>query len=300
MTDPFAEIVALLQPSLPFSKAASGSGVWRVDGSGEGQPFYCVILEGSTRVSIEGQDPLDLAQSDFILIPAAYRFSMASLDSGNGDGVDPLRVTKMADETRHGDPDGSSNMRALVGRLAFGSPDAALLVALLPRLIHVRGQKRLATIVQLIRSEAQDNRPARDMVLEKLLQVLLIEALRSVSESATSPGLLRGMADLRLAIAIRRMHEAPDRDWTVEQLANAAALSRSAFFERFRKEVGVSPMEYLLSWRMALAKDLLRRGEGRTKEIARRVGYGSASAFSVAFTRFVGVPPTHYARANTG
>ena len=197
---------------------------------------------------------------------------------------------------RHGDPDGPPNMRALIGRLAFGSPDAALLVALLPGLIHVRGQKRLARIVELIRSEALDDKPARAMVLERLLQVLLIEALRSASDNLAAPGLLRGLADRRLAAAIRHMHEDTNKDWTVEQLANEAALSRSVFFDRFRKEVGLSPMEYLLSWRMALAKNLLCRKEGGIKEIAERVGYGSASAFSVAFTRFVGMPPSRYAR----
>jgi AraC-like DNA-binding protein len=82
----------------------------------------------------------------------------------------------------------------------------------------------------------------------------------------------------------------------VEQLANEAALSRSVFFERFRKAVGVPPMEYLLSWRMALAKSLLRHRDGGVKDVAERVGYGSASSFSVAFTRFVGMPPAHYAR----
>lgn len=296
MTDPFAEVVALLQPSLPFSKAASGSGVWRVEGSGDGQPFFCVILEGAARLSVAGHGERELTESDFVLVPAAHQFTMASMTTGESDNGDPLAVTRLANEIRHGNPDGPPNMRALAGRLAFRSPDAALLVALLPGLIHVRGQKRLATIVELIRGEALDDRPARDMVLERLLEVLLIEALRSASDSATSPGLLRGLADKRLAVAIRRMHENTYKNWTVEQLANEAALSRSVFFDRFRKEVGVSPMEYLFSWRMALAKNLLRRGEGGIKQVAERVGYGSASAFSVAFTRFAGMPPTRYAR----
>jgi AraC-like DNA-binding protein len=82
----------------------------------------------------------------------------------------------------------------------------------------------------------------------------------------------------------------------VAQLAKEAALSRSAFFERFSRVVGVTPMEYLLAWRMALARNLLRRKEGGVAEVAERVGYGSASAFSVAFTRHVGLPPTRYAR----
>ena len=89
----------------------------------------------------------------------------------------------------------------------------------------------------------------------------------------------------------------PDRSWTVAQLANEAALSRSAFFERFNRTVGVAPMAYLLAWRMALAKHLLRRPEIALAEVANRVGYGSASTFSTAFSRYVGQPPSRYARA---
>jgi len=125
---------------------------------------------------------------------------------------------------------------------------------------------------------------------------LLIEALRSTAGTNASPGLVRGLADDRLAAAIRCLHDRPTHAWTVAELAKEAALSRTTFFERFSRAVGVTPMEYLLAWRMALAKDLLRRNEGRVAEIAERVGYGSASTFSVAFTRHVGRPPAQYAR----
>ncbi|WP_193336527.1 AraC family transcriptional regulator [Devosia beringensis] len=296
MIDPFAEVVALLQPSLPFSKATSGSGTWRIEGRGNGVPLFCVLLEGSLQMTINGQEPMTLEENDFILVPATESFTTSNTGPDAGGGFGPTRTTQLTDEFRHGDPDGPPNMRALVGHLQFGSPDAGLLLALLPSIIHVRGLKRLATMVQLIRNEAQDTRPARDMIIEHLLQVLLIEALRSASDSIASPGLLRGLADARLATAIRLMHQAPERDWTIEQLANEAALSRSVFFDRFRREVGIAPMGYLQSWRMAMAKNLLRRREGGIKEIAQRVGYGSASAFSVAFTRLVGMPPTQYAR----
>jgi transcriptional regulator GlxA family with amidase domain len=90
------------------------------------------------------------------------------------------------------------------------------------------------------------------------------------------------------------MHESPDKSWTIAQLAKAAALSRSSFFDRFSRAVGVAPMEYLLSWRMAIAKNLLRQNELGIATIATRVGYRSASAFSVAFTRHVGLPPSQY------
>jgi AraC-like DNA-binding protein len=158
---------------------------------------------------------------------------------------------------QHGGPD----VRVLVGHCVFGSPDATLLVSLLPQLIHIRGERRLATLVQLVGEESRGRRPARDVVLAHLLEILLIEALRSSSERVASPGLLRGLADERLSAAIRRMHETPATPWTVAQLAREAALSRSVFFGRFKGAIGVAPMEYLLSWRMALAKRLLRRHE---------------------------------------
>lgn len=300
MMDPLAEVVGLLQPSLPFSKTASGSGNWRVDGKGDGSPFFAVILEGSARLSINGLPDLELEMNDFVLIPAAYRFTMSSSIADDDETIDPLRVTKLADETRPGDPLGMPNMRVLIGGLAFGSPDTTLVFALLPCLLHVKGQTRLTALVQMIRDEAQKNRPAKEIVLERQLQLLLIEALRSNAAGLDTPGLLRGLADKHLGPAIRVLHENPSKAWTVEELASTAMLSRSAFFDRFQKQTGMAPMEYLLSWRMALAKDMLRRRDGGMKEIAKRIGYGSASAFSVAFSRFVGVSPSMYSSSQRG
>ncbi|OAM74523.1 helix-turn-helix transcriptional regulator [Devosia elaeis] len=297
MIDPLAEIVSMLQPSLPFSKMASGAGYWRVDGAGDGSPFFAVILEGSINLSINGQPDIRLEADDFVLIPAAYAFTMSSDCEPDG-GSDPLRVTKIGDETRHGDPSGQPNMRILIGRLAFGAPDTTLVFALLPCLLLVRGQARLTDLVRMIREEAKAERAAKGIVLERLLQLLLIEALRSDAAGLETPGLLRGLADRQLGPVIRLLHEAPSRSWTVDELARAATLSRSAFFDRFQKQTGMAPMEYLLSWRMALAKDMLRRRDGGIKEIARRVGYGSASAFSVAFSKFTGLPPSQYGRAD--
>jgi len=198
---------------------------------------------------------------------------------------------------RHGRQDGPPDVRLLGGYFAFDSPDAALLVSLLPRQIHVRGEPRLSALVQLVGDEARQQRSGRDLVLTRLVEVLLVEGLRSSTGAAASPGLLRGLADARLAQAIHRMHEQPERPWTVEGLAREAALSRSAFFERFTRAVGVPPMEYLVSWRMALAKRLLREGGHGVGEVAERVGYGSASTFSTAFRRHAGQPPARYARS---
>lgn len=174
----------------------------------------------------------------------------------------------------------------------FGSPDAALLVSLLPELIHIRDDQRLAALAQLVGDESRAMRPAREVIMQRLLEVLLIETLRSTAGTEVSPGLLRGLADERLTLAIRAMHESPTNRWTVADLARQAGLSRSAFFDRFQRLIGLAPMEYLLAWRMALAKTMLREQQAGVGEIAERVGYGSASAF----TRHVGLPPTRYAQ----
>ena len=296
MIDPMAEVVTLLQPSARFSKLVHGASPWRVSRSDAGQPFYCVILEGGCRMAIDGHEPIELLSGDFVLIPAAYGVAMSSLEPPPP-GVETLAPTALGNgEFRIGAPASPIDTRMMAGHCSFGSPDASLLVSLLPQIVHVGGERRLATLVELVREESRDQRPAREVVLSRLLEVLLIEALRSAAGTSAPPGLVRGLADGRLAAAIRRMHERPTHAWTVAELAKEAALSRSTFFERFSRAVGIAPMEYLLTWRMALAKDLLRRNEGRIAEIAQRVGYSSASTFSVAFTRHVGRPPTQYAR----
>jgi AraC-like DNA-binding protein len=296
MIDPLAEVVTLLQPGARFSKLVLGASPWRVSRSDAGQPFYCVILEGECRMVIDGHEPIELVSGDFVLIPAAYGVAMSSLvpPPPGIQTVGPIALGN--NEFRIGEPDSPVDSRMMVGHCSFGSPDASLLVSLLPQIVHVRGVERLATLVQLVRDESREQRPAREVVLSRLLEVLLIEALRSTAETTASPGLVRGLSDCRLAAAIRVMHEHPTRAWTVAELAKEAALSRSTFFERFNRAVGVAPMEYLLTWRMALAKDLLRRNEGRVADVAQRVGYSSASTFSVAFTRHVGRPPSQYAR----
>jgi len=296
MIDPLAEVVTLLQLSAGHSKRVVGSGPWQVRRSEAGQPFYCVIIEGACRFESEAHETIELRAGDFLLVPDAYDMAMSSLVTVPAGIPEAVPVAIATGEFRVGDPDGEADLRMLIGHCRFGSPDAALLVSLLPNVVHVRGEPRLATLVELVRDEFREQRPARDVVLARLLEVLFIEALRSAAGTKASPGLARALADERLAVTLRLMHEQPNRSWTVAQLAKEAALSRSAFFERFQRAVGLAPMAYLLNWRMALAKSLLRNGHQGIADIADRVGYGSASAFSVAFTRHVGVPPARYAR----
>ncbi|WP_202988102.1 AraC family transcriptional regulator [Pseudomonas typographi] len=302
MVDPLAEVVALLQPTAPFSKLVIASAPWAVRRAETGRPYYFVVLEGRCHLMIDGacaHHTLTLKPGDFVLIPAARGFATSSLDRQPPYEEETLTtaITPMPGGARIGDPDGAVDVRMLVGHCVFGSPDAALLVSLLPQWVHVSNEPRLATLVQLVGDESRSDRPAREMVMARLLEVLLIEALRSTSNTAGSPGLVRGLADPKLSLALRRMHEQPAKAWSVAQLAGEAAMSRSTFFERFGGTVGMAPMEYLLAWRMAIAKQLLRTGELAIAEIASRVGYSSVSTFGVAFTRHVGVAPGRYATA---
>lgn len=304
MVDPLAEVVSMLQPGAPFSKLVVASAPWAVRRAEMGRPFYFVVLEGGCRLTMDGpggDETITLQEGDFALIPAARGFATSSLDRQppRADEAVTTPIAPMPGGARVGDPNGAVDVRMLVGNCVFGSPDAALLVPLLPQWLHVRGERRLSTLVQLVGDESRAERPAREVVMARLLEVLLIEALRvpagrSAGTSA-SPGLVRALADPKLAPALRRMHERPADAWTVAQLAHEAAMSRSAFFERFSRAVGVAPMAYLLAWRMALARQMLRQRELAIAEIAERVGYSSVSTFGVAFTRHVGMPPGRYA-----
>ena len=224
-------------------------------------------------MAVDGHQPLTLEVGDFVLLPATPGFTMCGLEPVKLERFDPKVTSKAVGEIRHGTRGGRPDVRLLGGWFVFGSPDTALLVSLLPSLVHVRGVERLSVLVRLVGEEASERRSGRDLVLTRLVEVLLIEALRAAPGEDAPPGLLRGLADAYLAPAIRQMHSHIARSWTILQLARTAALSRSAFFERFTRTVGVPPMEYLLAWRMAVAKDLLRRHDLALAEVAERVGY---------------------------
>ncbi len=296
MNDPLSEIITLLQPRAVFSRRISGAGRWGVRYSAFGEPSFCAVLEGRCRLAVDGHRPLTLEAGDFVLLAATPGFTMSSLEPGRLERFDPQATSRVLGEVRHGTRGGRPDVRLLGGWFAFGSTDTALLMSLLPSLVHVRGVERLSTVVRLVGEEASERRAGRELVLTKLVEVLLIEALRATPGDDAPPGLLRGLADARLAPAIRQMHSQLARSWTVSLLARTAGMSRSAFFERFTNTVGLPPMEYLLAWRMAVAKDLLRREDVNLDEVAEHVGYGSASTFSTAFSRHVGRPPGRYSR----
>lgn len=299
MTDPLIQVIELLRPHAVFSKAISGAGRWAVSYSDFGHPGFCAVIEGRCRLSVLGEPPVVLEAGDFVLLPATPAFTMSGFEPATPKRIDPKQALMPGEEIRHGRREGPADVRLQGGYFMFDSPDAALIVSLLPAMVHIHGDARLAKLVGLFGEEASGQNAGREFVLSRLVEVLLMEALRAAPGKTAPPGLLRGLADTRIADALRRMHADAERFWTADELASQVGLSRSAFFDRFIRMVGLRPMEYLLAWRMAVAKDLLRREPLAIDEVARRVGYSSASTFSTAFRRHFGQPPGRFARTAT-
>jgi AraC-like DNA-binding protein len=249
-----------------------------------------------------------IAKGDFVLVPADPGFTIASDLACEVVSIDMEGALHcQADGVRYGDPDLALEFKQLGGNFELDSANRGLLGGLLPTLVHIQASDpaagRLKRMIDSIVEEWLADRPGREVVVDRLIEVLLVEALRFRSEGVDvigQTGLLVGLADPLLARALRRFHNDVAHPWSVEELAKEAGLSRSVFSERFGQKVGVPPMQYLMDWRMALAKAMLQRDAPPLEAVAVAIGYQSASAFSTAFRREVGSPPSHFARTAAG
>jgi AraC-type DNA-binding domain-containing proteins len=296
MHDPLSDVVRLLHPQAVFANLISGKGHWAVRYAAYGHPGFCIVLEGDAVLAVDGHPPIAIGAGDFVLLPTTPAFTLSGVLPAPPVFIDPSLVPGGQGELRHGEQGGAPDMLSLGGAFLFDSANAGLLASLLPTVVHVQGAGRLMHLVRMVGEEYRDRKPGSEYMLSRLVEMLLVEAMRWTSAGNAPPGLLRGLGDERLAMALKQIHARIDHAWTVGELAKVAALSRSTFFERFTRTVGVAPMEYVLAWRMQVAKDLLRRDGMTVAEVAQRVGYGSTSSFSVAFSRHAGEPPSHYAR----
>lgn len=298
--DPLSDVIALLRPYAAIAKPITARGDRGVCYEAHGQPGFALVLAGECWLALGERTPIRLVRGDFVLLPATPAFSMTSRPD-----AECLPAQPSASPVRHGEADGEPDFRMLGGSFRIEPANAPLLIDLLPDLIHVQatGTRALSRIIGLIEDECAADGPGRDMILQRLLEVMLIEALRHETpgrEASFEAGLLAGLGDPALAKALRALHSEVGRRWTVADLARIACLSRSAFAARFRAKAGCGPMEYLARWRMARARDALGRGRIALDPLAAEIGYESASAFSTAFRRHVGCAPGGFARSLRG
>ena len=259
MSDPLSQVIQLLRPRAVFSKGISGAGRWAVRYAEFGQPAFCAMIEGRCRLAVDGEAPVVLEAGDFVLLPATPAFTMSSLEPATPKLVDP-RQAPAGPEVRHGRRDGPPEVLQFGGYFAFGSPDAALLVSLLPRMIHIRGIPRLTQLVCLVGEEAGREEIGRALILARLVEVLLIEALRAARGRRRCPACSAGWPIPGWPPPCGRCTATPSGPGRSPTSRGRPECRGRRFFERFARTVGVRPMEYLLAWRMAVAKDLLRTG----------------------------------------
>lgn len=293
--DPLSHLVALLRPHAALSKPISGRGRWGVRYAAYDAPGFALMLSGRCWLEPAGAPAIALERGDFVLLPSTPAFALMSEP-----GVACAPGVPSFTPLRHGEAAGAPDVEMLGGTFSIAAVNAPLLLGLLPEMVLVRAQDagRIRRLVDLIMEECADTLPGREMIVQRLLEVLLVEALRwpGRDEAHASAGLLAGMRDLGVSAALRAIHADVARGWTVAELAQLAAMSRSAFAARFKACLGCAPMEYLARWRMRLAQDALSRGGVPLDRLAEQVGYESASALSTAFRKRIGCAPGAFAR----
>lgn len=176
----------------------------------------------------------------------------------------------------------------------FGAALKNPLIKALPDMIFLKQEKipTLFNSLDLLFDEAEQNYCGRQAVLDRLIEIIIIQLLRELmNENRLEIGLLAGLADHKLAKAINAIHADPARQWSLEDLADLAGMSRAGFARGFRETVGSTPGNYLVEWRLGMAQSLLSRGKS-VQFVADAVGYGSASAFSRVFTLRQGLSPS--------
>jgi AraC-like DNA-binding protein len=198
---------------------------------------------------------------------------------------------------------GRGPVTALVaGAFRFAAPARSVLLEKLPAVLHIAAGEattspQLAAAVQLILAESAAPGPGSTLLSARLAEILLVHALRAhASEKGDEKQGLCALADPGIGASLRMMHARPAEPWTVDSLARAVGMSRSAYAARFTALVGEAPLQYLTRWRMTQAAELLREGDETVPAIAERVGYRNAAAFMKAFTRIEGVGPGAYRR----
>lgn len=299
--DPLSDIFHLLKVESMLSARFEAHGAWSLRFSAYQHMKFGGVLAGAFWLWFEdGAPPLRLNQGDFYLLTQGQAYCTGSDPSlAPADGRAVLAANRFEDGiVRYGQ--GGERVSAAGGRFVFDSHASGLLLKSLPPLIHIPAASETAPALRatldLLRLETETSHPGASVAASSLANLVLVQVLRAhLASGAHAPGWLGALVDPRIGKALGLMHADVARHWKVDELAAAVAMSRTAFSERFRTRVGMTPIDYLTHWRVAKAKAALEAGQS-IAAVAESTGYGSEAAFHSAFKRIVGQSPGRYRR----
>ena len=210
------------------------------------------------------------------------------------DGVAVKLADVLGTRTWGSAADGGTAM--IVGTYERAGEVSRRLLEALPALAVVRAGPATRPLVDLLGGEIVRDEPGQEAVLDRLLDLLLVTAVRTwfAGPETDAPAWYRAHDDPVVGHALRLLHQDPAAPWTVASLARDVGVSRATLARRFADEVGETPMAYLTEWRLALAADLLREPDATVAGVAHQVGYGSGFALSAAFSRVRGLSPSEH------
>jgi AraC-like DNA-binding protein len=268
---------------------------------------FHLVARGECWVRVEGVEaPVRLGQGDLIVIPHGAAHILADQPKGSAPSVD--QVVEDSGFTGEGalvlgGPDTGNATAMLCGHFEFDDDTAHPLLEALPPFIHVTGsetlnQTWLESIMKFATSESQSDRPGSDAIVYRLSEIIFIQAIRiHVERTGEASGSLAGITDPRVGRALGAIHADPVSHWTVEALGREAGMSRTAFAERFRRLIGMSPLAYVTQWRLQHARRHLLESDASIRHVAERAGYGSEAAFIRAYKKHYGATPAAMRRA---
>ncbi|NUT49071.1 MAG: AraC family transcriptional regulator [Saccharothrix sp.] len=298
LTDPLSEVLDLVEVRGQISGAFAVRGRWVTRSVVTSPLKVSVMVRGRCRLSTDGLDaPIGMEAGDIAVLTGR---SWLCAEGGPDEGPLVEFEPEAGDYAlRVAGADFAVDDVILGGHVEFDPAGAALLTRALPPVAVVRASDSAApalrACVDRLVEEVTGRRAGAAFAVRQHAQLLVLEVLRAyLGQAELPPGWLRAVTDDRLRPALALMHGEPGRPRRLEELARAAAMSRTSFAVRFRSVAGVPPLTYLNSWRMLLARRALRDEDVRVGELAATLGYTSESAFSTAFKREVGEAPLRY------
>jgi len=273
---------------------------WGLDIVKDENSQFWRLVSGSCTVGSPDGRVIEMAEGDLVFVPHGCAHWIA-------DSATSLRMPspEFVKARREGIPvfnNGDNRTILVAGHFEFNYQSLHPFLKDLPPIIHIRqyvteNQLLLKQVTQLMLEELNNERPGSSVMLKCLSEIMFVNIIRAyLEQDIPDSGFLSALNDPRISKALKLMQDSPQNDWTLEALASEVGMSRSVFFNQFKKLVHETPLGYLTNWRIRQAQKLLITDNSNISEIAANVGYQSEAAFNRIFKSKTGQTPAVYRR----